>query len=134
MSGKMAGMINNVSVVDVMNAVYNGMPVEEEAVATPSFPTEALAGIGGSLAAILSVGLVFLALVKAGLVEANRLLTTVERLRRRIRGHDAAANAAPTPPPRNETDDERLQVQMRCLAIESQEAHLYSSVPASHYV
>ena len=130
----MAGFVNNVSVVDVMNAVYNGIPEVDEAAPTPPFPVEALAGVGGTIAAVLSVALVFLALVKSGLVEANRLLATVERLRGRIRGRNVDANAPPTPPPRNVTDDERLQVQMRCLAIESQEAHLYSPVARVEWI
>ena len=130
----MAGLINNVSVVDMMDAIYNGLPNRGEDAPNPSFPWEALSAVGGTLGALLSVFLVVLALVKAGLIETNRLLATVERLRGRNGGNNGGANVPPTPPPRNATDDEIIRIQMENLARDCQDAHLYSNVPRSEWI
>ena len=74
----------------------NGLPNRGEAAPNPSFPWEALSAVGGTLGALLSVFLVVLALVKAGLIETNRLLATVERLRGRNGGNNGGANVPPT--------------------------------------
>ena len=128
-------MVCNKTFIDTLDSVYGGLSNvpegQPETEADPAFPAEALVAIGGVAGALLSVFIVLMILIRKGVVATMTLLDKIICMR----GQQERARAPeipPTPPPRNATDEEMVVFQMRNLAHDARDAHLYTSVSRSY--